>query len=60
VGHLGLGVGVKTNLVTDTENETALMAPYPRWLQYRQYLTRYRLDVTIACVLNKVLKTCVE
>jgi len=27
VGHLGSGVGVKTSLVTDTENETALMAP---------------------------------
>ena len=27
VNRLGLGVGVKTSLVTDSENETALTAP---------------------------------
>jgi len=30
VRRLGLGVRVKTSLVIDSENETALMAPQPR------------------------------
>ena len=28
MGRLGLGVGVKTSLVTDSENEIVLTAPY--------------------------------
>ena len=53
-GSFRVRVGVKTSLVTDTENETVLTALKPRRLRYRQVYHSQeatvpsRLDSTIA------------
>ena len=51
MGHLGLGVGLKTSIVIDTEIETVLTVPQPR---YRP--SRYRSLGTVRLTVVNAVK----